>query len=85
MSYGLCTPIVCRRAARRNKLFARVNSGAVGGNFRIQFAARGLAPRLFETIARAQRARGVYYGDSGIWLARAAWLLWGGFPAVAVI
>ena len=57
-----------------------VNGGAIGGNFRIKFAARGLAPRLFETIARVQRARGVYYGDSGIWMTRATWLLLGGFP-----
>ena len=55
--------------------------GAIGGNFRICFAARGLAPRLFEIIARVQRARGVYYGDSGIWLTRAAWLSAGGFPS----
>ena len=54
--------------------------GAVGGNFRVCFAARGLAPRLFEHIARVQRARGVYYGDSGIWLRRATWLQVGGFP-----
>ena len=54
--------------------------GAVGGNFRVHFAARGLAPRVFEIIARVQRTRGVYYGDSGIWLGRAAWLHAGGFP-----
>ena len=63
-----------------NQIIRAVNSGASGGNFRIKFMARGLAPRLFETIARVQRARGVYYGDSGIWLARAPWLLLGGFP-----
>lgn len=57
-----------------------VERGCIGGNFRIQFAARGLAPRLFEFIARVQRTRGVYYGDSGIWLTRATWLQVGGFP-----
>lgn len=57
-----------------------VKSGASGGNFRIKFATRGLAPRVFEFIARVQRAHGVYYGDSGIWLTRAAWLRVGGFP-----
>ena len=56
-----------------------LESGCVGGNFRIQFAARGLAPRLFEQIARAQRARGCYYGDSGIWLTREVWDEIGGF------
>ncbi len=54
--------------------------GCVGGNFRIQFTARGLAPRLFEQIARVQRARGCYYGDSGIWLRREVWDEIGGFP-----
>ena len=57
-----------------------VNGGAIGGNFRVRFMARGWAPRLFEQIARVQRARGVYYGDSGIWLKRATWLHLGGFP-----
>ena len=77
---GFCTPIVCRRAARRIKLRARPNAAQWGGNFRVCFAARGLAPRTFEIIARVQRARGVYYGDSGIWLRRATWLQVGGFP-----
>ena len=54
--------------------------GAIGGNFRVRFTARGWAPRLFETIARVQRARGVYYGDSGIWLRREVWDAIGGFP-----
>ena len=58
-----------------------IEHGAIGGNFRIHFDARGLAPRLFEFIARAQRARGVYYGDSGLWLTRASWDQSGGFPA----
>ena len=55
-------------------------TGAIGGNFRVRFEARGLAPRLFEGIARLQRARGLYYGDSGIWLTRAAWQNVGPFP-----
>ena len=57
-----------------------VAKGAEGGNFRIRFEARGVAPRLFETIARAQRWRGAYYGDSGLWLRRDAWQAIGGFP-----
>ena len=62
------------------QILRAVEAGAAGGNVRIRFAARGLAPRLFEAIARVQRARGVYYGDSGIWLTQSAWLLLGGFP-----
>ena len=57
-----------------------LESGAIGGNFRVRFEARGLAPRLVERIARVQRARGVYYGDSGIWLTRETWDAIGGFP-----
>ena len=53
--------------------------GCIGGNFRIAFEARGWAPRLFEQIARIQRARGVYYGDSGLWLRREVWDAIGGF------
>ena len=62
------------------QIMRAVNRGAIGGNFRVRFMARGWAPRLFEIIARVQRARGVYYGDSGIWLRRATWLHTGGFP-----
>lgn len=58
-----------------------IKRGAIGGNFRIKFMARGWAPRLLEIIARAQRTRGVYYGDSGIWLTREVWNQIGGFPA----
>ena len=71
-----CLPPQC--AARQ--IAGAVETGAVGGNFRIRFDAPGLAPRLFERIARAQRGRGIYYGDSGIWLRRAHWDAIGGFP-----
>ena len=57
-----------------------LGEGAIGGNFRMRFEARGLAPRLFERIARVQRWRGVYYGDSGLWMTRAVWDEIGGFP-----
>lgn len=56
-----------------------VQGGARGGNFRIRFDARGMAPRVFEIIARVQRARGIYYGDSGLWLTREVWEQIGGF------
>ena len=56
-----------------------IRRGAIGGNFRVRFEANGLAPRTFETIARVQRTRGIYYGDSGIWLTRDAWNALGGF------
>jgi glycosyltransferase involved in cell wall biosynthesis len=55
------------RCARRGKIS--------GGNFRLRFDASAMTdkmwPRVFETIARAGRRRGCYYGDSGIWTRRA--------------
>lgn len=62
------------------QILRAIKNGASGGNFRIQFAARGLAPRTFEFISRAQRVRGLYYGDSGIWLTRGTWNKVGPFP-----
>lgn len=41
-----------------------------GGNFRLCFNSDQTAARIFESIARMQRRRGVYYGDSGIWVRR---------------
>jgi rSAM/selenodomain-associated transferase 2 len=56
-----------------------VKSGAIGGNFRLHFQANGFWPRCFERIARFQRKRGTYYGDSGLWVTREAWEKIGGF------
>jgi rSAM/selenodomain-associated transferase 2 len=56
-----------------------LRKGAIGGNFRLQFEAQGFWPRLFEKIARLQRAFGTYYGDSGLWVRREAWEEIGGF------
>jgi rSAM/selenodomain-associated transferase 2 len=55
------------------------NPRIISGNFRLNFDTSGWAPRLFESIARLQRTRGVYYGDSGIWVRREAFDLLGGF------
>jgi rSAM/selenodomain-associated transferase 2 len=60
-----------QRVARRRN--------ACGGNFRLNFDASGFAPRAFEIIARLQRKRGVYYGDSGIWATREVFENLGGF------
>jgi len=50
-----------------------------GGNFRLRFDASTPATRAFSTIAKLQRARGVYYGDSGIWVKREVFDLMNGF------
>jgi glycosyltransferase involved in cell wall biosynthesis len=46
------------------------NPEIIGGNFRLRFDSPKFAARGFETIARAQRHCGVYYGDSGVWVRR---------------
>lgn len=53
--------------------------GVIGGHFRIQFEGDGLAPRLFEIIAREQARRGTFYGDSGLWITRTAFQQLDGF------
>lgn len=50
-----------------------------GGNFRLRFDRSTPATRAFAGIARLQRARGVYYGDSAIWVRREVFDLMGGF------
>lgn len=60
--------IACGRQIERG-----IRRGALGGNFRLKFDSRGFWPRIFEIIARLQRGFGVYYGDSGIFVTRAAW------------
>jgi len=55
--------------------------GAIGGNFRLHFEARGFWPRGFEAIARFQRVFGVYYGDSGFFVRREVWQELEGFRA----
>lgn len=51
----------------------------LGGNFRLAFASGSPWARCFELVARVQRARGVYYGDSGIWVRREVYDTLGGF------
>jgi len=43
---------------------------APGGNFQLHFDRSTPATRAMALIARLQRQRGVYYGDSGIWVRR---------------
>ena len=53
----------------------------IGGNFVLRFDDRRAITRLFENIARWQRRRGVYYGDSGFFVTREAFEELGGFRA----
>jgi glycosyltransferase involved in cell wall biosynthesis len=51
----------------------------LGGNFRLAFVSRSPWARFFELVARVQRARGMYYGDSGLWVRREIYEALGGF------
>lgn len=60
-----------------------IESGAIGGHFRLKFAAKNPKMRVWATvfsqIARFQARFGTFYGDSGIWMTRAAFQNLGGF------
>jgi len=55
---------------------------ALGGNFTLRFDAPGLLPRLFAAVynARSRRSR-LFYGDSALFMRRAAFDAVGGYKA----
>jgi rSAM/selenodomain-associated transferase 2 len=55
------------------------NTDAEGGNFAIRFDGDDLFSKVLGAWYRAQRRLGIYYGDSAIWLRRAAFERLGGF------
>ena len=63
-----------------------ISSGYVGGGFRQKIDGKNILYRLIE-IAGDIRGRSlkVFYGDSGIFLARTAFQKIGGFPAVPIL
>jgi rSAM/selenodomain-associated transferase 2 len=58
---------------------------ADGGNFAIRFDGGDLFSRVLGGWYRAQRRLGVYYGDSAIWLRRAAFEELGGFRPLPIM
>ena len=58
---------------------AALNCHFSGGNFQLRFEQSTPFTRVFAVIARLQRARGIYYGDSGIWVRREVFDVMGGF------
>jgi rSAM/selenodomain-associated transferase 2/rSAM/selenodomain-associated transferase 1 len=58
---------------------------AKGGNFAIRFDGEDLFSRVLGGWYRAQRRLGVYYGDSAIWLRRAALQQLGGFRPLPIM
>ena len=59
---------------------AVLDARIIGGNFRLKFDSHSPFARGFEQIARRQKRRGVFYGDSGIWVRAETWHALGGFP-----
>ncbi|MFQ5958949.1 MAG: TIGR04283 family arsenosugar biosynthesis glycosyltransferase [Alphaproteobacteria bacterium] len=58
---------------------------AVGGNFRLVFDGETSFDRRLTAVYNRMRARGLYYGDSGIFVRRSAYDAIGGFRAYAVM
>ncbi len=56
-----------------------IQGGKAGGHFRLRFESRSRWARTFELVARTQSHFGVFYGDSGIYVARRAFEELGGF------
>jgi rSAM/selenodomain-associated transferase 2 len=64
---------------------ALTTSSADGGNFRIRFDGGDRFSRVLGAWYRAQRRLGIYYGDSAIWLRRAAFDALGGFRELPIM
>lgn len=62
-----------------------LESGVIGGNFRLRYPDGGLLGRWLQTLAPLYRRRGRYYGDSGIFVRRDVYEACGGFPHVPIM
>jgi glycosyltransferase involved in cell wall biosynthesis len=58
---------------------------AAGGNFALRFDGGEMFSCVLGAWYRAQRRLGVYYGDSAIWLSRAAFEALGGFRPLPIM
>jgi rSAM/selenodomain-associated transferase 2 len=68
----------CRR-------LGRVPRSVVGGNFALRFDGGDRFAALLGAWYALQRRMGVYYGDSAIWLRRAAFEALGGYRAIPIM
>lgn len=62
-----------------------VDGGHIGGNFRLHYPDGGLLGRWLELLAPIYRRVGRYYGDSGLFVRRDAYEVFGGFPAIPIM
>ncbi|HEV2785339.1 MAG TPA: TIGR04283 family arsenosugar biosynthesis glycosyltransferase [Solirubrobacteraceae bacterium] len=59
-------------------------AGVAGGNFALHFG-DGRFERVLGAVYRLQRRHGFYYGDSAIWVTRAAFDALGGFREIPIM
>jgi rSAM/selenodomain-associated transferase 2 len=60
-------------------------AGVVGGNFALRFDGGGTFERVLGAIYRIQRRHGFYYGDSSVWVTRAAFERLGGYREIPIM
>ena len=64
---------------------AAADPGILGGNFTLRFEGGGAFAALLGVIYALQRRRGYYYGDSSVWVRRAAFEALGGFRPLPIM
>lgn len=62
-----------------------LESGYIGGNFRLRYPDGGLLGLWLEFLAPLYRKRRRYYGDSGFFVCRDAYEAFGGFPHIPIM
>ena len=59
--------------------------GVAGGNFALAFGGGGVFERVLGAVYRFQRRHGYYYGDSSVWVRRAAFEALGGYREIPIM
>lgn len=72
-------------AGAHASMAAAVEGGAVGGNFALRFNGCDRFARALTAAYALQRRFGIYYGDSSIWLTRAAFDRLGGYRDLPIM
>ncbi len=67
------------------QISSALDTGFVGGNFRLKYPEGGFLGRWLESLAPLYRRIGRYYGDSGIFVRRDVYEACGGFPHVPIM
>jgi len=60
-------------------------TGAEGGNFALRFEGEDRFARVLTRVYALQRGFGLYYGDSSVWVRRAAFARLGGFAELPIM